>query len=146
MTLGGSSGVFLEAVRENLCWHKSRCAGYRNILDFYGFSMGQITGEEDLWKIPVIPTLYFKRRRLYSIPRNKVRRTAVSSGTGGIRSRVVYDFPSLVRGAAMVKTVLSHHGVFSPVPCRYPLGYRGEPYDGEMSMRRYVKRVSVEIP
>ena len=126
--LGGSSGVFLEAVRENLCWHKSRCAGYRNILDFYGFSMGQITGEEDLWKIPVIPTLYFKRRRLYSIPRNKVRRTAVSSGTGGIRSRVVYDFPSLVRGAAMVKTVLSHHGVFSPVPCRYLImGYEPGP-------------------
>lgn len=91
--------------------------------------------------------------------------------------------------------MLYHHGVFSPVPCRYlimgyepgpreetgavqtvcilcprtaddrlreqffragavritspehmSLGYRGEPHDGEMSMRRYVKRVSVEIP
>lgn len=126
--LAGSGGVFLEAVRENLCWHKSRCARYRDILDFYGFSMDQIKGEADLWKIPVIPTLYFKRHRLYSVPKNKVRRTAVSSGTGGIRSRVVYDFPSLVRGAAMVKTVLSHHGVFSPVPCRYLImGYEPRP-------------------
>lgn len=31
-------------------------------------------------------------------------------------------------------------------PERMSLGYRGEPHDGEMSMRRYVKRVSVEIP
>ena len=31
-------------------------------------------------------------------------------------------------------------------PDHMSLGYRGEPHDGEMSMRRYVKRVSVEIP
>ena len=126
--IAGSRGVFLEAVRENLCWHKSRCPGYRDILDHYGFSAGQITGEDDLWKIPVIPSLYFKRHRLYSIPWKKVRRTALSSGTGGIRSQVVYDFPSLVRGAAMVRTLLSWHGVFSPIPCHYLImGYEPRP-------------------
>ena len=122
--LQGSGDVFLQAVRENLNWHRSRCGTYRRILDDSGFLMDQLRREEDLWRIPVIPTLYLKRHHLRSVPREKVRRTAVSSGTGGVRSRVVYDFPSLLRGASMVKTVLSHHGVWSPVPCRYlVMGY-----------------------
>lgn len=122
--LQGSGDVFLQAVRENLNWHRSRCGTYRRILDDSGFLAGQLRREEDLWRIPVIPTLYLKRHHLRSVPREKVRRTAVSSGTGGVRSRVVYDFPSLLRGASMVKTVLSHHGVWSPVPCRYlVMGY-----------------------
>lgn len=127
--LSGSSALFLEAVRENVSWHASRCPRYARILERENFSPRMIKGEEDLWKIPVIPTLYIKRNRLCSIPKNQVRHTAVSSGTGGVRSRVIYDFSSLACGAAMVKTVLSYHGIFSPVPCRYlVMGY--EPYAG----------------
>lgn len=124
-----SSPIFLQAVRENIRWHEARCTGYRRLLRARGFCPDSIEGEEDLWKIPVLPTLYLKRHPLLSIPKEQIRWTAASSGTGGLKTRVAYDASSLACLGAMTRRLLSYHGVFSPVPALYlVLGY--EPFRG----------------
>lgn len=127
--LEGSSPLFLQAVRENIRWHQRRCPGYRQILQARGFCPDAVRTEEDLWRIPVLPTLYLKRHPLLSIPKEQIRWIATSSGTGGAKTRVAFDTSSLACLGAMGRRLLSCHGVFSPVPALYLiLGY--EPFRG----------------
>ncbi|MHB1314313.1 MAG: LuxE/PaaK family acyltransferase [Christensenellales bacterium] len=119
-----SSPVFLKAVRENVLFHQLHCPAYASILKACGFEPGCLQTEDDLHKIPVIPTLYFKRNRLFSVAGNKQTIKATSSGTKGLRSIVGFDKQSLFYGVVMMFWFFSYHKVISLFPANYIiLGY-----------------------
>lgn len=100
------------------------CPDYSSILQSLGFSPDNVKTERDLHKIPVLPTLYFKRNRLFSIPEEKLSVNATSSGTKGERSAVGFDAKSMHLGIAMMTRFLSYHKLISVLPTNYlVLGY-----------------------
>lgn len=120
--------LFLEAVRENCRFHYENCTDYRRILDALGFG-GEIMSDqpldEYLAKLPFLPTLLFKRRRMYSMPPRSFAVKATSSGTSGKFSEIGFDAFSLVCGLKMVLRIGKQRGLFSWMPCRYiVMGYR----------------------
>ena len=124
--------LFLNAVRESCLFHYEHCADYRKILDGLGFGKAVILSEmgldEYLDKLPFLPTLLFKRRKLFSLPKSRRVITATSSGTSGSFSEIGFDLGSLLCGLKMVIRIDSRRGVFSLVPCRYiVMGYKPHP-------------------
>lgn len=126
---GNSDELFLKAVRENCLFHYKNCADYRKILDALGFGKRGILSDkplgEYLAKLPFLPTLLLKRRRMYSMPPRRIAIKATSSGTSGKFSEIGFDLGSLVCGLKMVLRIGRRRGLFSPIPCRYiVMGYR----------------------
>ena len=111
--------LFLEAVRENCRFHYEHCRDYARILKSKGFHPDDLKQYEDIEKLPFIPTLYFKRHKLFSVPEKKLLVKATSSGTGGLKTRMGFDIGSLYRGYQMVRTVGKYHRLFSLVPNHY---------------------------
>ena len=91
----GTEGLFLRAVRECAARNAAGCPEYAKMLAVRGVSPEDIRTEADLALLPMIPTLYIKRHRLFSVPENKLVVTAASSGTKGNKSLVGFDRASL---------------------------------------------------
>ena len=126
---GDSDELFLKAVRENCLFHYKNCADYRKILNALNFGEREILTDipldKYLAKLPFLPTLLLKRRRMYSMPQRKIAVKATSSGTSGKFSEIGFDIGSLLCGLKMVIKIGKRRGVFSPIPCRYiVMGYR----------------------
>ena len=120
----GTNEQFLAAMAQNCRYQYDHCPDYRRILTERGFSPDRLRGTRDLGALPPIPTLYFKRHELFSMPPGKLPVKATSSGTSGSRSRIGFDLMSLRRGADMVWRMGRYHDLFSPQPCHYLiLGY-----------------------
>lgn len=111
--------AFLAACRDELTHHIKNCEKYARIAEKQGFRPDDIKTEADLAKIPVIPTLYLKRNRLFSVPESELAVRAASSGTKGSASAVGLDKNSLSLGMRMITRFFSHHKVASPIPCNY---------------------------
>lgn len=111
-----TSKLFIAAMRENIAFHKLHCPMYREILLRRDFDESILRKEVDLALIPPLPTLYFKRNPLFSLPPDKLKIKATSSGTGGIKSRLGFDNTSLFYGMQMVFRFFSYHGVISLKP------------------------------
>ena len=47
---------------------------------------------EDLIRLPFLPTLYFKRHKMFSVSEKKLLIKATSSGTSGLKSEIGFDF------------------------------------------------------
>ncbi len=117
--------LFVLAMRENCQFHYDHCAPYRRILQHYQFSPDGLTGVDDLARLPCLPTLLFKRHRLYSLPRRRMLIRATSSGTSGQFSEIGFEPGGLLCGLEMVLRIGRLRGLFSPVPCHYILfGYQ----------------------
>lgn len=128
-----SDALFLNAVRENALFHYTHCAEYRKILDGSNFGETELRSEkpisEYLAELPFIPTLLFKRRRMFSMPSRRIIVKATSSGTSGRFSEIGFDAGGLFCGLKMVLKLGSHRKLFSPIPCRYiVMGY--QPHHG----------------
>lgn len=124
-----SDALFLNAVRENALFHYTHCAEYRKILDGSNFGETELRSEkpisEYLAELPFIPTLLFKRRRMFSMPSRRIIVKATSSGTSGRFSEIGFDAGGLFCGLKMVLKLGSHRKLFSPIPCRYiVMGYQ----------------------
>ena len=116
--------AFLEAVKENVRFHAAHCPDYATILRSQGFDIADIKSEADLYRIPVISTLYLKRNELFSVSREKLAVEAESSGTKGLQSHVGFDRRSLLEGIAMMVRFFAYHKVISLIPTNYiVLGY-----------------------
>ena len=115
---------FISAVREQTVFHRSHCGEYARILDKYGFDAESIRTEADLRRLPPLPTLYFKRNRLFSVPEEKLAVKATSSGTKGSRSTVGFDRKTLLLGIGMMYRFFRYHRIISVLPVHYVvLGY-----------------------
>ena len=117
-------GLFLEAVKNDVAFHAKNCPEYAGILNAAGFSIDEIDSEDALYKIPVIPTLYYKRNYLCSVPEKKLLIRATSSGTKGRQSKVGFDRKTFFYGVLMMIRFFSYHKVLSLLPTNYiVLGY-----------------------
>lgn len=120
-----TDGSFLAAMRENAAFHIAHCPEYRDICRKEGFSPEQLQEIADLKKIPPIPTLYYKRNQIRSIPDSRLPIRASSSGTAGRRSQIGFDWSGLLCGFHMVWNTSILRGLFSPIPANYIiLGYK----------------------
>ena len=118
--LKGTEGLFAAAMAENARFQAQHCPDYARILREQG-----VTDLSDPLSLPPLPTLYFKRHALFSLPERKMLIRATSSGTSGSMSRMAFDAGSLLRGLAMVWRMTRHHHLLTPVPCHYLiLGYQ----------------------
>ncbi len=116
----GTDALFAQAMRQNVTFHYEHCSEYRKILDQMGFSPYAEGAFDDFSAIPPLPTLYFKRHRLLSLPEKKLVVKATSSGTSGEnQSFVGFDFYSLMRLWDEVRRLFSHHKIWSLRPSRF---------------------------
>ena len=119
-----TSSFFMTAMRENVAFHQKNCLTYQAILKAKGFNLDGVQNESDLHKIPVIPTLFFKRNHLFSMDESLLKVRANSSGTKGVHSVVGFDRNSLRHGIIMMFRFFAHHKVISVLPTNYiVLGY-----------------------
>ena len=119
----GTDALFVEAMRENVAYHQARCPEYAAILKNQGFYLESVRSIGDLYKIPPIPTLFFKNHTLYSTDK-RLLLESTTSGTSGAVSRAGLDWASVRRGAGMVLGVFFTHRLFSAHPVNYiVLGY-----------------------
>ncbi len=115
---------FVCAVREQVEFHRDHCEAYARILEKRGFAPSDIRTEDDIRRIPPLPTLFFKRNKLFSMPEEALAVRAESSGTKGSRSTVGLDRGSLVLGVRMMLRFFRFHKVISLLPVHYiMLGY-----------------------
>ena len=122
--LVNTQDLFLNAIKQNIEFHINNCKEYKQLIDSQNFSIDSIKSMDGLYKIPVLPTLYFKRNKLLSIPEDKLRIKATSSGTKGTHSIIGFDRQSLYYGIVMMLRFFSYHKVISPIPTNYiVLGY-----------------------
>jgi len=123
--LTGTEEFFAEAMLENARFQAHNCPDYGRIAQTLGCDLNKLSGGDALHRLPVLPTLYFKRHKLLSMPDRKLLIKATSSGTGGVKSRIGFDAGSLWRGLHMVIRMTRYHHLLSPIPCHYfVLGYQ----------------------
>jgi len=124
--LPASDAGFLRACRDMARWHMERCPEYRAIAQGTGFSPEQLREMEDLVKLPLLPTLFFKRHGVFSMPENRpLAMRVTSSGTSGSFSRVNFDWGCVFAEIPMVLRIGFRHGLVSPVPTNcVVLGYK----------------------
>ncbi len=117
--------LFLEAVKENCTYHYQHCPAYRNMLDKLQFSPDMLKSYADLPRLPFLPTVLFKRHRLFSMPKRKMLIKATSSGTKGKFSQIGFEASGLLCGLRMVIKVARWRGLLSWRPTNYIiLGYK----------------------
>lgn len=114
-----TQSLFVEAIKENTMHHYYKCSDYRRILNEKGFDPQTIQTREDLIRIPLIPTLYFKHHDLTSIPEKKMIIKATSSGTSGKVSKIGFDWNSLRLGFWMLWNLGRYHHLLSLKPVHY---------------------------
>ena len=121
----GSDARFLQAVRDNCAYHIKHCPEYRAICKAEGFSPKQLKTIDDLEKLPVLPTLFFKRHGVFSMPQWRMAMKVTSSGTSGSFSRVGFDWGCILAEVPMVLRLGFFHKLVSPKPAHYVvLGYK----------------------
>lgn len=119
----GSRSFYLNATKRRINYFLKYSPEYRAICDDAGFRLRDLQGPKDLHKIPVIPTLYFKRNKI-GISRCPALEVT-SSGTGGAVSRCRYTPGELCLLAAMAFHLGRAHRLFSMRPVHYiMLGYQ----------------------
>ncbi len=106
--------LFYKAIKENVIHHYHNCDEYKQIIDHANFNPSTINSYHDLAKIPFIPTLYFKRHELFSMPLKKMAIKATSSGTStGVKSRVGMSVSDLWFGFKMINRLFKYHKLWS---------------------------------
>jgi len=119
-----TDAYFIKAIKENISFHAANCQEYAKILQKKDFDIEALHNITDLYKIPVIPTLYLKSHEMFSIPKEKLLINATSSGTSGKMSHVGLDIKSAYYSLRMVLKTFSYYKLISLQPTNYiVLGY-----------------------
>ena len=123
--LPSTDQLFLQATADCCAFHMARCPQYRAIAEHLGFSPDQLRTMDDLVRVPMLPTLFFKRHALFSMPKWRMGMKVTSSGTSGKFSRVGFDWGAIFAEIPMVLKLGWRHGLVSPRPANYVvLGYK----------------------
>lgn len=121
-----SDDLFTAAMKANCAYHYAHCPDYQALLKQFSFTPEAIHSYADLAKIPFIPTLYFKHHNLQSLRDSRLLFKVTSSGTSGQNKSVIgYDFYTIWRDWAMVKTLFRYHKIWSLKPTHFVVfGYQ----------------------
>ena len=122
--LEGTQERFVQAVADNCAWHMGRCPEYRAIAQGLGFSPKTLVETGDLSAVPMVPTLFFKRHALFSMPKWRMGMKVTSSGTSGRFSRVGFDWGAIFAEIPMVLKLGWKHGLVSRPANYVVLGYK----------------------
>ena len=126
--LPASDEAFLRACAGNCAYHIRHCPEYRAICARLRFDPAELRTMDDLARIPVLPTLFFKRKTLFSMPEWRMAMQVTSSGTSGKFSRIGFDWGCILAEVPMVLRLGFRHGLVSLKPANYVvLGYRPHP-------------------
>lgn len=99
-----------KAIRQSFDYHYNKCEFYRNYCKNNGnVRPEEIKSYEDILKIPQMPAEVFKKTRISSIPKNRIRTVVTTSGTNGSPSYLVRDFRSLLwTGIPIARWAVNH--------------------------------------
>ncbi len=123
--LDETENLFFEAVKENFIFQYNNCHEYKKVMDSRNFSPDDLKDYSDIEKIPFLPTLFFKKHEIFSIPKNKIPVKATSSGTKGTFSNIGFEISSLLCALNMVFKVTKEKKLFSLCPSNYIVfGYK----------------------
>ena len=121
----GTQQLFVDAVRENCAFHAAHCEAYGRVLRHAGFSPESLRTPQALAALPALPTVFFKKHEVYSMPRHRALIHATSSGTQGSMSHIAFEASGLWCGLHMVLRVARWRGLLSACPAHYIiLGYQ----------------------
>lgn len=117
--------LFFKAVKENFEYQYNNCVEYRKIMESHNFSPKELKEYSDIEKIPFLPTLFFKKHEIYSMPKKKIPIISTSSGTKGAFSNIGYELSSMLCSLNMVLKVTKEKRLFSLRPSNYIVfGYK----------------------
>ncbi len=120
-----TNDLFVKSVLENVRHHQINCPEYAEILLRRKFSPDDIVSINDIYKIPPIPTLFFKNHTLYSSSRQHLLFKSTTSGTSGKVSEMGLDWPSVWLGLGMITGTFFTHRLTSLYPANYiVMGYQ----------------------
>lgn len=129
----GTNQLFLNAVKENITYHRKHNKKYQAILKKKNFRVGDLSTYQDLYKIPFLPTIYFKKHKIASMKDYKMLVKATSSGTTGKRSEIEFDLNSLLYAGIMAMRMCKYHKLLSKKRTNYiVLGY--EPHKSNQTV------------
>ena len=118
-----NEAYFLDAIRDSVEHYYVENECYRKICEDSNFTSREIHNIGDLYKIPVIPTLYFKRNPMETSQKKLIEVT--SSGTSGKVSKIGFRWRELRLLAHMAIRLGRVHGLFSMKPTHsILLGYQ----------------------
>ena len=141
-----SDDVFVKAMKSNIAFHIKNCPEYKDILESVGFDVNMISGINDLYKIPPLPTSYLKSNTMLSKPYEKLLLKTTSSGTGGKKTLSGFDVGSGLCGISMLLKVFRFHRLLSLRPANYIiLGYRPH-RSNQTAMAKALKGVMLMAP
>lgn len=105
---------FVDAIKDNLTHHRKHSPAYDEVLTQAQFDESTLKTIKDLERLPFIPTLYYKRHPLLSMPVDKMAIKATSSGTSsGVKSHAGMSYKDLFRGFQMIRRLFSYHKLWS---------------------------------
>lgn len=104
--------LFVQAMNEAVAHHQAHNEAYRKLCELQGFTT--LSAPDDLPRVPWIFVNVFKRHELLSVPRDSIALNLTSSGTGGQKSQIFFDQPSLDRGLHMVDRCFEAMGLTAP--------------------------------
>ena len=123
--LPSTDQLFLQATADCCAFHMARCPQYRAIAEHLRFSPDQLRTMDDLVRVPMLPTLFFKRHALFSMPRRRMVMKVTSSGTSGTFSQGGCDLGCIWAEVPMVLRLGWRHRLISFRPANYVvLGYK----------------------
>ena len=123
--LPGTDEKFVRATADNCAYHMEKCPQYRQLAEGLNFSPDQLKTVDDLVKAPMVPTLYYKRHAMFSMPRWRMAMKVTSSGTSGKFSQIGFDWGCVFAEVPMVLRLGWKHGLIDPRPTNYVvLGYK----------------------
>lgn len=126
--VSGTDKLFVEAVKENVRLHVARCPEYQALLEREAFTADALKTVDDLYRVPVLPTLFLKAHPLFSMEEKRFLIRATSSGTSGMKSRIGIDAVSFSYGILMLLKLFSYYHLLSFAPTNYiVLGYEPSP-------------------
>ena len=81
------NNLFLNYINKLTLHHYKNCSNYKKIINNLKF---KLNGQNKLEDFPMIPVSIFKKFDLQSVPKNKIVKTLVSSGTSGQKLSKIY--------------------------------------------------------
>ncbi len=110
----GTEDLFLQAMKDNLQEQWEHCLEYRSLAQGMDFHPNQLQTMEDLYRLPPLPTLLFKRRKIFGEPQWRIVFRASSSGTTGRASEMGFRVGDLLCALQMGLRIAGFRGLLSP--------------------------------
>jgi long-chain-fatty-acid---luciferin-component ligase len=96
--------IALQLVASSFAQHYANCEPYRRLCSAERIGPGDVQTWEDLQRIPLVPSSFFKHHVLQSVPSSEIIKVCLSSGTQGSQSRVPRDHVTLERLIGTTRT------------------------------------------